>query len=365
MDNVLWLAPNLNHYKARFLSKLARRGQLILTVLSGRSLVELGHALHEGGDSFQRIDVTADRNNFAYRFKVYAVLWKLVRSRHFDVILMPAERKFLPLIIYLSCLRFVGRYRLVSYNHPMTGNALRPLLALNRYLVKFMFAMYDRIIFYTEKGRDRGIIQGLLKKNKAFFANNTLDTHEIWDHYNFEVNKSSDFTLLFIGRLIPRRRIEVLYDYFIQLKQMVPRLRLVIIGDGPESPKVHRMASFNPAIEWHGAIIDERLIAKVMKGVHLVFMPGDSGLSIVHAFSYGKPYVTLSTAKGHGPEIDYLEDGVNGLLLSGNHAADCYRIVELIQNQKRYEAMCISAFNTAKNLTVESWCEKIELALTF
>lgn len=365
LPQTLWIAPNLNHYKIRFLSKLAKRGVIHLSVLAGRPLVEFGHSSLEDSDVFQRIDVTANRNNFAYHFEVYAVLTKLVRSRSFDVILMPAERKFLPLIIYLRCMSITGRYRLVTYNHPMTGMTGRPLTVSAKAFVRFIFFLYDRIIFYTEKGRERAIAQELVREDKAYFANNTLDTSDIWNHYAFEVNDSKVFTLLFIGRLVPRRRLDVLFDYFQELKKLLPDVRLVMIGDGPQSTDVKQMVAANSTIEWLGAIVDEKRIAEEMRRAHIVFMPGDSGLSVAHAFCYGKPYVTLSTCPAHGPEIDYLVDQVNGCLLSGERDSDCARIADLLLDRDRYQAMCTAAFNTARALSVELWCEKIEEALTF
>jgi len=365
MVDILWISPNLNHYKARFLNKLATQGSIRLTVLAGRSPVELGHASHDGEESFQRINVLADRNNFSFRPDVYIVLTKLILSRSFQVILMPAERKFLPLILYLSCMRFEGRYRIVTYNHPMAGASDRSPGSVKKNLVRFMFSLYDRVIFYTEKGRERAITRGLVRKSKAFFANNTLDTRDIWENYSFQVNESKDLTILFIGRLMPYRRLDILFDYFQELKRLCPRIRLVIIGDGPQSEWVQRMTEADPSIQWRGSIVDERRIAEEMRRAHLVFMPGASGLSVVHAFCYGKPYVTLASGPNHGPEIDYLVDRENGLLLKGDREVDCARIADLLLDREQYRIMCTAAFSTAQSLSVDKWCEKIVSALNF
>jgi glycosyltransferase involved in cell wall biosynthesis len=362
---VLWIAPNLNHYKVRFLSKLAERLSGGLTVVAGRDPTELGHTPHEGDEGFSRIDVAADRNDFSVRPGVYSRLAGLAFSGRFNVVLMPAERKYLPLILFLRVLRLVGRFRLVSYNHPMTSPSGRPVSFAGKQLIRFMFSCYDRVIFYTEPGRLRAISQGLVPEAKAYFANNTLDTRNIWEGYDFEINESDQFTLLFIGRLVPYRWLHVLFDYFQTLKNRCPGIRLVVIGDGPESDIVKRMAAGDAAVEWRGGVADEQLIREDMRRAHLVFIPGASGLSIVHAFCYGKPYVTMSTQQNHGPEIDYLQDGVNGLLLSGDRDSDCARIDHLLHDRERYRAMCSAAFRTAGRLSVEAWCGKIEEAINF
>lgn len=115
-------------------------------------------------------------------------------------------------------------------------------------------------------------------------------------------------------------------------------------------------------ISWKGAVVDERAIACAMREAHIVFVPGDSGLSIVHAFCYGKPYATIY-ASTHGPEIDYVEDNVNGLVLSGDPKGDCMRIAVLLEDQRRYSEVCLAAFEKAKELSIEHWCSQMARAL--
>ena len=102
-----------------------------------------------------------------------------------------------------------------------------------------------------------------------------------------------------------------------------------------------------------------------MRSVHAVFIPGETGLSVVHAFAYGKPYFTLDLPnQTHGPEIDYLEDGENGLLLSGEIKTDFVKIVEALNNSNTYKHMCERAFTSAQNLSIDKWCMRMTEALT-
>ena len=71
------------------------------------------------------------------------------------------------------------------------------------------------------------------------------------------------------------------------------------------------------SINWHGTLIDEADIAPIMKNASLVFIPGHSGLSVNHAFSYGRPYITLQ-GPSHAPELEYLDENKNGFVLDGN-----------------------------------------------
>ena len=181
---------------------------------------------------------------------------------------------------------------------------------------RFLFRLYDRVIFYTEQAMDWAVDSNLLPKEKAFFASNTLDTDEIWEHYNFQINKSENKVILFIGRLIQSKRVDLIFTYYKELRKHLPELQLIIIGDGPEAPIVKSMINEDGSITWLGAVVDEGKIAYYMRRTHLVFIPGSSGLSIVHALCYGKPYATIQGK--HGPEFAHLEDNVNGLVLEGH-----------------------------------------------
>jgi hypothetical protein len=96
-----------------------------------------------------------------------------------------------------------------------------------------------------------------------------------------------------------------------------------------------------------------------MSKAHAVFVPGHTGLSIVHSFCYGKPFIALENYKNHPPEIDYLENGVNGLLLSGDIKRDCNHLAFFLKNTKLYEKTCRKAFQKAKELSIENWCKDI------
>ncbi len=362
MIHVLWIAPHLNHYKARCLNRLAAAGGLAITVVSGRLLENSGHEADPALDSSQQIQLDISKKSFHRNPKTYCSLLRILEKQHYDTVLMPLERKHFPLILFLSLIRWRYGYRLVSYNHPLhrTVNS-----AWTDLFIKGLYGLFDRIIFYTEQGMLESTARCLIQPGKAFFSNNTLDTKSIWENYTFEVNISSPKRLLFIGRLTRRKRLNLLLEYFREIQIRLPSAELLIIGDGPEAPIVQQAASDNPSITWRGLLVDELAIARVMKDIHAVFVPGDSGLSIVHAFAYGKPYITMAFHQQHGPEIDYVHDDVNGLLLTGDLERDCERIATLLQDPHRYNAMCRHAFQEAQQLAIENWCARIRSALVF
>ena len=126
--------------------------------------------------------------------------------------------------------------------------------------------------------------------------------------------RASKHTLLFIGRLTRAKRPDLLIPIAKKLLGVFPDLRLIVIGDGEEKntleAKIHKNG-LERNIFLLGAITDPKQLAPYMKSADFSILPGAVGLSIVHSFIYGLPFVTLKDAP-HGPEIAYLKSGENG-----------------------------------------------------
>ena len=52
--------------------------------------------------------------------------------------------------------------------------------------------------------------------------------------------------------------------------------------------KIEKAVSNFKNVFYHGGLIEEKKISKVMSKIDYVFVPGHSGLSINHAFAYEK-----------------------------------------------------------------------------
>jgi glycosyltransferase involved in cell wall biosynthesis len=67
-------------------------------------------------------------------------------------------------------------------------------------------------------------------------------------------------------------------------------------------------------------------------------MPGLVGLAVLDAFAYGTPMVTTDLPY-HSPEIDYLEDGVNGVMVRDSEDPLAYaRAVARVLTDDAYRA---------------------------
>ena len=368
MIKILWLSPNFNHYKARFLNHLAKDTDIDLHILSGTGRVGLGDKELESEWDFEHQKIPVSKKNFGFSLKVINALKS--QFNNFEWIMIPVEKKNLVILLYTLFLRFKARrkgkqVKLFSYNHPLLKSGNGRVTWLDIKITKFYFKNLDRVIFYTERSYDWAISEKLVKPEIASWANNTIDTSEVSKNYDFSYPKKSPKHIVFIGRLIPSKKVDVTIKYFELLQERLGKNQLIldIIGDGPDA-KIVKEASFkNKQIIWHGTLIEESVIAHIMRNGSFVFLPGDSGLSINHAFAYGRPYITLHSIN-HGPEINYISQNVDGIILDENKLSfNLKKIEELLTNETELHKFCDNAKLKSSEISIENWLKKIKEAL--
>jgi glycosyltransferase involved in cell wall biosynthesis len=352
---ILWIAPNLNHYKNRFLEQFVNQTGADVTILAGT--LQASHGNLQEKERLPTVTVKATKRKFQYSREVYKKLNENLKLGNYQIVIMPPELKHILLVIYIKLLSKRFRFKIVAYSHSLLLS--RAHSAFRKPITKFVFGLYDRVIFYTEAAKQSAIAENLIDPKKAGYANNTIDTSTIWGITQFSVKKTRPKRLLFIGRLKSDKWLPELFEHFIALTQSDPTMELVIIGDGPERSWVKKKVAEIPGIAWLGGVIDEVKICEIMKSIDLTFVPGHSGLSIPHSFAYGKPYITMKTYENHPPEFSYLIDGVNGLILGEDTESNCERIRNLLFDDELYAQFCQRALDTAKSLSVKNWCIQV------
>ncbi len=364
---LLWLSPNHNHYKAKFLNYLHNDTTVDVSVLAGGGRKGMGDVESNEDIDYQIYRFGVDKSRFGYS----KLIRKHLRSvfNDFDWVLIPREKKNFLLIMYAVALRFLNRIkggetRLVTYNHPYSTTQGSKITMLDKLITKLFYQLYDKVIFYTEKSYQQAIRDKVVNKSKAYWANNTIDTKAIEKVYSFVVPNRSPSHILFIGRLIPSKNVNGCIEFCAKLKSMIQThggdLELTIIGDGPDANIVKSKMEMYNWISWKGALIEEKDISTYMRNAAIVFVPGLSGLSINHAFCYGRPYATFSS-KNHGPEIGYLSNGVNGFILDSSEQENLRTFAEFLLSSS--SELYYNANDTGKMLSVENWCRNFEKAL--
>lgn len=123
---------------------------------------------------------------------------------------------------------------------------------------------------------------------------------------------------LFLGTLRTDKDLQVLVEAGHRIQREHPGFRLLVVGGGPLEHDVRRWAEQQPWLYYLGARYGNDR-AELLALADLLLLPGAAGLVVLDAIVAGTPLIT-SRESPHGPEIAYLRDGVNGLLVA--HGSD-------------------------------------------
>jgi glycosyltransferase involved in cell wall biosynthesis len=220
----------------------------------------------------------------------------------------------------------------------------------------------DAVILYTP-GVAHDLVASGFDPQSVFVAPNSLDLEPIdraiesCDDARIsailaECGGRPGRVVVFLSRLEPDKRVNLLIEAFRRASERQPDLRLAILGDGPARRDLERQAAscgLEARIHFEGAVYDEDRIAPWMRSALCMAYPGPIGLSLMHAFAYGVPVLTHRDRQGHNPEIEALIDGINGLLVRRDDpAALADAIVALAENSECREAMASAAARTVR-----------------
>jgi glycosyltransferase involved in cell wall biosynthesis len=161
---------------------------------------------------------------------------------------------------------------------------------------------FDGLLAYSQRGADEYAALGF-PPNKIFVAHNSVSPRPTQLTARSTVHRPP--SLLFIGRLQSRKRVDLLLKACAQLD--VP-LRLVIVGDGPERAALEALArEVYPSAQFIGARHGDEL-KPYFAEADLFVLPGTGGLAVQEAMSHGLPVIV---AQGDGTQDDLVR-AVNG-----------------------------------------------------
>jgi len=129
--------------------------------------------------------------------------------------------------------------------------------------------------------------------------------HPPVDVDRFDFTKPREDFYLVVSRLVPYKMIALIVEAFNQLK-----LPLVVVGDGPELPRLQKMADPNVKLLGHQPDkVVEDLMSRARAFIHMAVE--DFGIAMVEAQAAGCPVI----AYGKGGAAEIVKDGETGALV--------------------------------------------------
>jgi glycosyltransferase involved in cell wall biosynthesis len=157
---------------------------------------------------------------------------------------------------------------------------------------------------------------------------------------------------IYCGSMYPEKRLPFLFKACEIVRQVLPQFELILIGAGPDS----RLADdFARSRDWVHYVGPKFSLDKVpyFSLSHAFLMPGLVGLAVLDSFALGTPIITTKYPH-HSPEIEYLENGRNGLTSEDDVTAYAQTVIDAIVDPQMLPCLRNNARKDADKYTVEA-----------
>lgn len=280
-----------------------------------------------------------------------------------DLVIVEQASKLL-VNYYIQFLYFLGYYKLAFWGHgknlqinrvSVAGEQIKKLVSRH---VSWWFA-------YTEKSK-RIIADIGFPEERITVLENSIDTNSLRaslerrtdiDHQEIRerYNLTGENICVFCGGMYREKCISFLLEAASLIKREVSDFTLVFIGSGEDKAIVEEASQSYDWIHYLGSLFDEDKV-DLFSISKLSLMPGLVGLGILDAFALGLPIVTTDV-KFHSPEIDYLENGKNGIMTPHNPELYAQAVIELLSSEPMYERFQIAAQRSGQNFSIEKMAD--------
>ena len=314
--------PSLAAYRAPVYRELARRAEVDLCVLYAQS-PRIPNVAPEGFDGrFAPIR----RLRLGGRTAMWhGAQWRIAGDPSLDAVVLSWDLHYASLIPALlrAKRRGVGTV-LWGHGYSKSESPWR------RRLRERSAGLADALLLYNRAAAASYVDAGADPK-RVFVALNSLDQSPIqaarqpWiddparlDRFRRDHGLDGTSNVLFVSRLQPANRLDLLVEAASLLLPTHPRLNVLIIGKGVEERQrletIARERGVAAAIRFLGPIYGEEQLAPWFLASDVFCYPANIGLSVLHAFGYGLPVITSDDATAQNPEFEAIRHGENGLL---------------------------------------------------
>ena len=164
--------------------------------------------------------------------------------------------------------------------------------------------------------------------------------------------------VLSVGRIESVKRVELL----VKAMALVDKpIRLAVAGDGTQRANVERVAQDTGVadrVDFLGTVDDDRLLALYRDALAVLYPPYDEdfGYVTLEAFLARKPVVTATDSGG---PIEFVLDGVNGLVRPPDPGAFADAVNVLAADRRRAASMGDAGYDRAREITWDGVIEKL------
>ena len=218
--------------------------------------------------------------------------------------------------------------------------------------------------FAYTKGTARYLMANGVPESRITAVDNAVDTSEIREHVRSISAaercdlrrrlgiRSSAPVGIFCGTLGKIKGLLFLIESARMIRARVPNFHLILVGGGPEQSSVGSAVQGVPWIHLTGPrFAKEKAALFAISDAFL--LPGAVGLAILDAFAGGLPLMS-TRLEIHGPEMEYLEEGINGLMSEPTVPAFAEMVTCLFSDRDALRKLQAGARESGTKYTIEN-----------
>ena len=284
-----------------------------------------------------------------------------------DLVIVEQANKLLLNYFLILVKRFYG-IKLAFWGHGRDRN-LEVESLLNKF--KYLFIKKcDWWFAYTSGVRSFLINKGY-SEHKITDVQNAIDTQFLRKKYleidssdieniKMELGIMSEHIGIFCGSMYAEKRIDFIVECCLHIKQKIEDFHMIFVGAGVDAKLAIDASEKYDWIHYVGPKFGEDRV-KYFKVAAIQMMPGAVGLGVLDSFTLETPLITTYNPS-HGPEIDYIEDGVNGIITNDNVDEYTHAIIDLLSSGK-YINMIENCKKSAQKYTIENMIENFKTGI--
>jgi glycosyltransferase involved in cell wall biosynthesis len=294
---------------------------------------------------------------------VYLSLPKLYNN---DLLIIGQENTILSNYV-VQILRPFGGARLAFFGHGRNFQS-KSADGVAEAFKRFWATKVDWWFAYTEESA-RVVERAGFDAEKITVFNNSIDTKRV--EFDIQsVDKSEveslrrDLVLgsrnvgIYIGGMYDLKRIPFILKAAEIVRKRIPDFHLVFIGSGVDYGLVEQAARASTWIHALGPKFG-REKAVIASLANVMLMPGLIGLGVLDAFAYSTPIITTAVPF-HSPEVAYLRDGYNGVVVADSESLDTYAdsVCDVLNDDLKRKALQQGGEASLKEYSIENMADR-------
>ena len=247
----------------------------------------------------------------------FGVLRLLFRHR-FDCVILLGNAAWPTIWSTAVVARLVGK-RVLFWTHGWISRE-RGIRGLLR---NTLYRLGHGMLLYGHTAKRIGIDNGF-SEDRLYVAYNALDyanQSKIRDAVSDDEKQSVRYLfqnselpiVICSSRLTPQRRLGLLFDAAVKLRQTGQEINILLVGSGPERENLESHAKDSGLnVHFYGACYDEQKLAAMTMASTATVAPGKIGLTAIQSLTYGTPVITHGNSDNQMPEFEAVVPGDNG-----------------------------------------------------